>query len=493
MSVTPLENQKIPFPLEETSMAATRRSTALSTVITVMAMLAMTGCQDQTPTDPTVTGIALKPGGGGGKGPKVESTDPTSAPQETTLDVQVFGSSFDDGSEVTFTIDGTPSDLVQTNSTTFVSDKQLTANITIDLNAIEELYDVEVLSFRGRKGIGADLFSVTKKGGPGVKTYTINDLGEGFAADINDAGLIVGGAPSGGVNRASRWINTGDGYSMELLGDGVWEELGPGSWAAAVNASGDAAVGTVWVDADFTDRAALWSSGGVKLLPLLNSAHLSQAYGINDAGRISGQSYTRDYETARAVRWEPGGSSVTDLGVLPGYNSSIGWAINNLGWVGGSSRPAIEEFPAKKQHAVLWIVESDGSIAPPLDLHPVPEIQSIVKGISDVSTDGKVYLAGELDFSPVVWVVDVQNRLLIDEQVLTEGGGAEAVNAAGEVVLRNAVWTLATGQVASLPTLRGSCSSGGDGINVDGAVVGSSSVKKKGRCTGHAVLWTKSN
>jgi hypothetical protein len=89
-------------------MAATRRSTALSTVMTVMAMLALTGCQDQAPTDPTVTGIALAKGGGGGKGPKVESTVPTQAPQETTLDVHVFGSSFDNESSVTFTIDGTP-------------------------------------------------------------------------------------------------------------------------------------------------------------------------------------------------------------------------------------------------------------------------------------------------------------------------------------------------------------------------------------------------
>ncbi|MCH7474415.1 MAG: hypothetical protein IIA27_07055 [Gemmatimonadetes bacterium] len=468
-------------------MTATRRSTALSTVITVMAMLGMTGCQDKSPTDPTVTGIALKPGGGGGKGPKVESTDPTSAPQETTLDVQVFGSSFDDGSWVTFTIDGTPSNLVQTNTTTFVSDKQLTANITIDLTAIEDLYDVEVLSSGGRKGIGADLFSVTKKGKAVEESnYTITDLGtEGGVVDINDAGVIVGSA-----GRAARWDLDGAGkYLMTFLGDGGGEEFG--SWASAVNASGDA-VGVVWIDADFTDRAALWSGGGVDTLPLLDPAHeLSQAYGINDAGQISGQSYTSNYDPARAVRWEPDGS-VTDLGVLPGYENSIGWAINDLGWVGGSSRPANSEFPAKKQHAVLWIVESDGSIAPPLDLHPVPGIQSIVKGISDVSTDGKVYLAGQLDFNPVVWVFDVETGS-IDEQVLTEGGGAEAVNAAGEVVLRNAVWTLATGQVASLPTLRGSCSSSGRGINVDGAVVGSSSVKKKGRCTGHAILWTKNN
>ena len=49
-----------------------------------------------------------------------------------------------------------------------------------------------------------------------------------------------------------------------------------------------------------------------------------------------------------------------------------------------------------------------------VDLHPVPEIQSIVKGISDVSTDGKVYVAGQLDFRPVVWVVDVTTLGVIE-------------------------------------------------------------------------------
>ena len=338
-----------------------------------------------------------------------------------------------------------------------------------------------------------------EKGKPGdkVSKYTITDLGEGFAADINDPGLIVGGAPTGSADfRAAQWINTGGGYSMELLGDGVWES-GPGSWASAVNASGDA-VGTVWVDADFTDRAALWSSGGVDTLPLLDPAHeLSQAYGINDAGQISGQSYTRS-STARAVRWEPD-FSATDLGVLPGYKNSIGWAINNLGWVGGSSRPAISEYPAKRQHAVLWIDDGSGQISAPVDLHPVPEIQSIVKGISDVSTDGKVYVAGQLDFRPVVWVVDVTTLGVIEHVQQGEGGGgAGAVNAAGEVVVSGpAVWTRDGGVdlVDPLPSLfsKRSCTSSGKGINSVGTVVGWSGVFAKGRCAQHPVVWTKIN
>ena len=79
-----------------------------------------------------------------------------------------------------------------------------------------------------------------------------------------------------------------------------------------------------------------------------------------------------------------------------------------------SSRPLNSEFPEKRQHAVLWIDDGTGQISAPLDLHPVPEIQSLVGSISDVSADGKVYLAGQLDSRPVVWVVDVATHGVIE-------------------------------------------------------------------------------
>lgn len=477
-------------------MSSHRRSlAAIAASFTLLSGFAIAGCQQESPAGPSATDATFAKGGGGGKGPRVNSTDPPSAPLDITLDVRVLGSGFDDGSGVTLTINGNSQPKVRTNSTTFVSESELVANVTIDADAIVDLYDVEVLTFRGKRGVGADLFSVKKKGDS--FSYTITDLGtEGGVSDINDAGLIVGGSASG---RAARWIDTGGGYSMELLGDGVWES-GPGSWAAAVNASGDA-VGYLWVDAAYTDRAALWSSVGVELLPLLDPAHeLSQAYGINDLGQISGQSYTRDYDIARAVRWEPDDGSVTDLGVLPGYDRSIGWALNDLGWVAGTSRPAGTIDPVKRQHAVLWIDDGSGQISAPVDLHEFPEIPSIAWGISDVSTDGKVYIAGVLPNTPVVWEVDVTTHAVIEHVLAEVSGGAGAVNAAGEVVVSvsgPAVWTLATGLLEPLPGLssKPSCSSDGRGrgINNVGTVVGRSSVFAKGRCVQHLVVWTKIN
>ena len=86
------------------------------------------------------------------------------------------------------------------------------------------------------------------------------------------------------------------------------------------------------------------------------------------------------------------------------------------------------------------------------------------------------------------------------EHVLEEvGGGAGAVNAAGEVVVSGpAVWTRfeeGVDLVDPLPSLfsKRSCSSSGKGINNGGTVVGWSGVFAKGRCAQHPVVWTKIN
>lgn len=124
-------------------------------------LLLVTSCTQDDPTQPTVTGILLKPGGGV---VKVEITDPPGAPQETILDVYVMGSGFDEGSEATFLLDGLPNPKVSTNSNHFVSHDTLIANITIAAEADTALYDVQVMTTRGKKGIGVDLFHVVKKG-----------------------------------------------------------------------------------------------------------------------------------------------------------------------------------------------------------------------------------------------------------------------------------------------------------------------------------------
>ena len=104
-------------------------------------------CTDQHPPLPfDLTMQAAKPAGVGVV--KVDATDPSSAEQETTLDVRVLGSGFDDGSTATWLLAGDPKpNQVKTNSTRFLSSTELEANITIALDATVALWDVEVGKF----------------------------------------------------------------------------------------------------------------------------------------------------------------------------------------------------------------------------------------------------------------------------------------------------------------------------------------------------------
>lgn len=115
-----------------------------------------------------------KPGGGGDGGgsgsteqlpPIVESATPSSAPRDTTLDVEISGDNFVDGSTVAFELDGDASAGITTNATRYVNSKRLVSNITIAADAAEAFYDVRVKTPPGRKGVGLesvgiDLFEV---------------------------------------------------------------------------------------------------------------------------------------------------------------------------------------------------------------------------------------------------------------------------------------------------------------------------------------------
>lgn len=137
------------------------RGTVHLIVILLTAGLISVACE-RAPTDvPTVGSVRLA--GGPDKDPTVSGTEPDSAPQDTTLDVEIQGSNFDDGSTAEFAIDGVPSEKVTTNSTRFVNPKKLVANITIAVDAEVELYDVIVTTARRKKGVGTDLFSVVEK------------------------------------------------------------------------------------------------------------------------------------------------------------------------------------------------------------------------------------------------------------------------------------------------------------------------------------------
>ncbi len=108
--------------------------------------------------------IRAAKGGGGTGDVAVDSTNPTSGPQDSTLNVRILGANFDRGSRADWALAGVVTDKVRVNSTTYVSSKEIVANISIAPDAAVDLYDVIVTASTGKKGIGSELFAVRPKG-----------------------------------------------------------------------------------------------------------------------------------------------------------------------------------------------------------------------------------------------------------------------------------------------------------------------------------------
>ena len=114
-------------------------------------------------------------GGGNGAGLSVDDAQPSKVPQGVTLDLRVFGSGFEDGSVVNLLIDGNTTKKIKTNSTAFVSDTELIANITVAADADLTFYDVRVTSSGKKKGVGIDLVEVIP--GPEATLLTCTVVG----------------------------------------------------------------------------------------------------------------------------------------------------------------------------------------------------------------------------------------------------------------------------------------------------------------------------
>lgn len=148
---------------------------------------------------------------------------------------------------------------------------------------------------------------------------------------VNDAGQVVGGAPSpssGGVHHAFLYQNGTMSDLGALPGGGI-------SFATGINASG-AVAGYSYQGAGGATgaHAFVYQNGTMTDLGTFGHAE-SYAYGINALGQVAG--FTQDGNVGHAFLYSNG--TKTDLGTLGGASS---WAlgINNAGQVIGGSAMA---------------------------------------------------------------------------------------------------------------------------------------------------------
>lgn len=132
---------------------------AAASVAAMLALLASCRTNDPTGARP-VPDLSLAKGGGSTGTLAVTSSSPTTAPQDTVIDVHVYGSGFARGATASWSLSGDTTK-VRVNSTRYVSSGELVANITVPLSAPVASYDVVVTLADGKKGVGAELFAVT--------------------------------------------------------------------------------------------------------------------------------------------------------------------------------------------------------------------------------------------------------------------------------------------------------------------------------------------
>jgi hypothetical protein len=154
--------------------------------VRLLSLLVVSGCGTEALISPPAEAPTFARGGG--SGPTVKSADPDSGLRNTTIDVRVLGSGFDNGSKAVWALTGDTTfatTKIKTNSTRFVRSGELVANITIASDAPLASFDIQVLTAGGKKGIGIELFTVKETG---QALYTLS-----FATDIQTGSVVFSG------------------------------------------------------------------------------------------------------------------------------------------------------------------------------------------------------------------------------------------------------------------------------------------------------------
>ena len=219
-------------------------------------------------------------------------------------------------------------------------------------------------------------------GGPTYDPATSTGFQGNWAEEVNSSGLAVGNAEkfaSGADlgNRAVRWDALGPAVELGNLGtDGSgWGSGG----ALGVNAAGTAVgysgkfSGATYVG----QRAVRWDAGSATATELgdlgtdITGYAQGTAVDINTSGTAAGgiTKYVSGGSMGfRAVRWAAGGTAATELGNLgtngSGVASSYAYAINDTGTITGHANRYVGGVD-KGERAVRWA--AGGTVATELD------------------------------------------------------------------------------------------------------------------------------
>ncbi len=349
--------------------------------------IVLLSCTDHPTTSPDEESSPIV-AAAGGTGITVRSTVPSSSPRDTTLDVLVRGSGFERESQVVWALDGDTTfqtTKVRTNATTFVTSRELIANVTIEANATLALYDVEVLARGGKKGIGIEIFEVTNN------ITTLPSLGGSYssASALNESAIIVGSSfDERGEQHAVRWRRERGIWRVEKLPGGVhageinnrgtiaginaaihlvlWPlrggvvDLGPGvpldiseeeTVVGWVRDQGSEPIGTqaaVW-----TRRSpSTWSAA--EILPGLAAGASAEAIAINDAGtKVVGHAWDAD-GLEQSVRWDLRSGRWQVPAIIQNSAFSGVTEINNNGEFAGSGFACDFGQPGCFGQAMFW-------------------------------------------------------------------------------------------------------------------------------------------
>src|SRR5687767_530082 len=223
-----------------------RRQRGISRAAGVLAAVAFLGaCIGGTdvPSGPSAPGRVAFAKGGGNTGLTVTAASPAFGHRgETGKPVTITGTGFTTGAVVTWERNGVVDPNIIVQSATVVSSTRIDAVITISEAADLSLYDIGVMNWDRKKGIGTERFEVTTA--TSIGSFGGNTEVSGTNDQLSGP-QAVGWSLLGGIQHAFYWPDA----------NGKMASLGPGA-ATAISANGTAIAGNA------AGYAVLWTSSG---------------------------------------------------------------------------------------------------------------------------------------------------------------------------------------------------------------------------------------